>query len=184
MEVILSEYPHGSQSQTSSWDLSLCLTTLPPSSSAKWSSAVISMVNLLCFALWSPTVALHPLWRFWSSHLAPSVMRFPSVWELFLLHDSLTQGTSPYPEICCLFLCLYPLPYCILRRSPCLVGSLGSSAVVQKLFCRSCSTFWWIFDVSVGRKASSLSYSSTIFRFLVLFLNATNPSVSQFPPEI
>ena len=63
-------------------------------------------------------------------------------------------------------------------------GSLGSSAVVQKLFCRSCSTFWWIFDVSVGRKVISLSYSSTIFRFLVLFLNATNPSVSQLPPEM
>ena len=136
------------------------------------------------FALWAPTAALHPVWRFWSSHLAPSVMGFPSVWELFLFHDSLSQGTSPCPEIRCLFLCLYPLPYLILRRSLYLFGSLGSSAIVQKLFCRSCSIFWWIFDVSVGRKVISPSYSSTIFHFLVLFLNATNPSVSQLPPEM
>ena len=42
-------------------------------------------------------------------------------------------------------------------------GSLGSSAVVQKLFCRNCPIFKWIFDVFVGRKAISPSYSSAIF---------------------
>ena len=61
------------------------------------------------------------------------------------------------------FLFLYLWPYLISRRLACLFGNLASSADNQKLFCRSCSIFWWIFEVFVGRQVISPSYSSTIF---------------------
>ena len=51
---------------------------------------------------------------------------------------------------------LYTFPICL---SECLV----SSANIQKLICRSCSTFKWSFDVFVGEKVVSPYYSSTIF---------------------
>ena len=45
-----------------------------------------------------------------------------------------------------------------------LSGSMRSSASIQQVFCRSCSTGRSIFDVFVGRKMISTSYSSTILR--------------------
>ena len=95
--------------------------------------------------------------------LVPLVRGFITVWKLFLLHGSLPQSTGPCPEILYLFLFLYLLPYFIARRLACLFGNLGSSAVNQKLFWRSCYIIWWICDVFVGRLVISPSYSSTIF---------------------
>ena len=45
-----------------------------------------------------------------------------------------------------------------------LLGSLRSSASIQQGFCRSCSTCRCISDVFVGRKAISMSHSSTILK--------------------
>ena len=105
-----------------------------------------------CMALWGLVV---PPW--------------PHLWRGFLMHGnfssfttpSLTWGTSSCPEILCLFLCLYPLSYLVLRRLTCLFGGFRCFSVVQKLFCRSCSKFWWIFDILVGR--ISPTYPSAIF---------------------
>ena len=64
------------------------------------------------------------------------------------------------------FFCLYFLPYLILRRLVCFSGSLGSSASVQML-CGNCSTCRWFFDIFVGEKVVSLSYSFTILQVLL-----------------
>ena len=54
-----------------------------------------------------------------------------------------SEGSGLLPEICCpfffFFFNLYLLPYLILMRLAWLLGSLGSSAIIQKVFC-SCST--------------------------------------------
>ena len=55
------------------------------------------------------------------------------------------------------------------------LGNLVSSASIQKLFCGSCSTFRWcvrithIFDVFVGEKVASPSYSSAILELCPLY---------------
>ena len=49
-----------------------------------------------------------------------------------------------------------------------LLGGLRSSASVQWVFCRSCSTCRCTFDVFVGRKVISTSYSSAILKVLSL----------------
>ena len=61
------------------------------------------------------------------------------------------------------FFYLYLLSYLILRSLAGIFGSLGSLASVQKLYCKSCST--WTF---VERKVISPSYSSTIFSLALL----------------
>ena len=48
------------------------------------------------------------------------------------------------------------------KRMGCLSGCLVSYASIQKLFCKSCSTFKWSFDEFVGEKLVSPSYSSAI----------------------
>ena len=50
------------------------------------------------------------------------------------------------------------------RGVSCLLGGLRSSASVQWVFCRSCSTCRCISDVFVGRKVISTSYSSAILK--------------------
>ena len=68
--------------------------------------------------------------------------------------------------------CLYLLFYLIQRRLVCLSGYLWSPARIQKLLCGNCSTYRWSFDVFVGEKLVSLSYSSAILKPPpVLFLN-------------
>ena len=57
---------------------------------------------------------------------------------------------------------LIPLSCVIPKRLVCFSGYLGSSASVKKLFSGNCSTCWWSFDVFVGEKVGSLSYSSAI----------------------
>ena len=94
---------------------------------------------------------------------------FLSVWKLFLLRAPSPRHRSLARTFCLLFF-LYLLPYIILWRLACLFGSLGSSASVQKVFCRNCSTYWCIFNVFVGIKVIWPSYSSTILDILPLHM--------------
>ena len=50
------------------------------------------------------------------------------------------------------------------EKNICLLGSLRSSASIQLVFCRSCSTCRCISDVFVGRKLISTSYSSATLK--------------------
>ena len=75
------------------------------------------------------------------------------------------QGAGPCPKILFFFfLNLYLLPYLVLRKLACLFGSQGSPTSIQNVFYMSWSTCRCIFDVFVGRKLISLSYSSTILK--------------------
>ena len=64
---------------------------------------------------------------------------------------------------CLIHLCM-PEPKAGAWRVSCLLGSLRSSASIQEVFCRSCSTCRCISDVFVGRKVISTSYSSAILK--------------------
>ena len=87
----------------------------------------------------------------------------PSVWKPFHLHSSLplVQAPSLFFCLCCFF---FLLPYSGTWGVSCLLGDLRSSASVQLVFCRSCSTCRCISDVFVGRKVISTSYSSAILK--------------------
>ena len=122
------------------------------------------MRESLCSALCTPVAALssvalklppcHPP--------SPPVKGLPSMWHRFLLHSSLPKCQGPSLFFClCFFFFLLPYPG---KWGACLLGSLRSSASVQSLFCRSCSTCRCISDVFVGRKVISTSYSSTILK--------------------
>ena len=86
---------------------------------------------------------------------------FPAVWKLLLLHESLPRTVSVPNRFASLFVC-YILSYLFSKRTGCLSGCLVSSASVQKLFHVSSSAFKWSFDIFVGDKVVSQSYSSTI----------------------
>ena len=93
---------------------------------------------------------------------SPPTKGLPSVWKPFLLHSSLPLVQVPSLFFChCFFFFLFPT-----QVHSCLLGSLGFSASIQYVFCRSCSTGRCISDVFVGRKLSSTSYSSAILKLL------------------
>ena len=115
----------------------------------------------------APLLLRSPLWlqSFPPSHpLSPPVKGLPSVWKLFLLHRSIPEVQVPSLFFCLCF-SFFLLPYPGTWGVSCLLGSLRSSASVQYVFYRSCSTCRCIFDVFVGRKVISMSYSSTILKF-------------------
>ena len=56
----------------------------------------------------------------------------------------------------------YTLSYLLSKTMGCLSGCLMPSASIWKLFCGICSAFKCSFSEFVGKKAVSLSYSSTI----------------------
>ena len=87
-------------------------------------------------------------------------------WEGFLLCVNFSFFTPPSPgwvsvpkSFVSVFV-FYILSYLLLKRLGCLSGCLVSSTSIQKLFCRSCSTFKWSFDEFEGNKVVSLAYSS------------------------
>ena len=94
---------------------------------------------------------------------SPPAKGLPSAWKPFLLHSSLplVQAPSVFFCLCCFF---FLLPYPGTWGVSCLLGGLRSSASVQWVFCRSCSTCRCISDVFVGRKMISTSYSSAILK--------------------
>ena len=87
----------------------------------------------------------------------------PSVWKLFLLHSSLPEVQVPSLFFCLCFF-FFLLPYPVTWGVCCLLGSLRSSASVQYVFCRSCSTCRCISDIYVGSMVISTSYSSAILK--------------------
>ena len=116
----------------------------------------------------APLLLRCPLWLQSLPHThppSPPVKGLPSVWKLFLLHSSLPEVQVPSLFFClCSFFFL--LPYPGTWGFSCLLGSLRSSASIQEVFCRSCSTSRCISDVFVGRKVISASYSSSILKVL------------------
>ena len=115
----------------------------------------------------SAPLLLHSPPRLWSSPLchpqSPPAKGLPSVRKPFLLHGSL-----PLVQVLSLFFCLcfffFLLLYPGTWRVSCLLGGLRSSASVQWVFCRSCSTCRCISDVFVETKVISASYSSAILK--------------------
>ena len=90
----------------------------------------------------------------------------PSVWTPFLLHSSLplVQVPSLFFCLCCFF---FLLPSPGTWGVSCLLGGLRSSASIQWVFCRSCSSCRCVSDVLVGRKVISVSYSSAVSKVLL-----------------
>ena len=128
---------------------------------------------ILCVGI-SPLCPLHPcccaLLRGSEASLlchpqSPPKKGLPSVWKPFLLHSSLPLLQVPSLYFF-LFFSFFLLPYLATWGVSCLLGSRRSSASVQYLFCKSCSTCRCISDVFVGRKVISTSYSSTILKLL------------------
>ena len=98
-----------------------------------------------------------PLW-YQSSHWC-------QLWEGFLLHGNFFSFTTPSPGQLSI-LTLNPLSL-FLSLSFVLphfeeIGLSFWGIWVQKLFCGSCSTGRWSFDVFVGERVVSASYSSAI----------------------
>ena len=136
-----------------------------PADASMWATSwlVIADWDDFCefFRFWCPL-------RFQNSPLILPVRRFPIVWK-FLLHNSLPR-TSLSSKILCLPFHFYFLSYFIPERLVCLSGYLGSSTSIQKMFCGSCSTCRRSFDVFVGEKVISPSYSSAVLGLPLLFL--------------
>ena len=133
-------------------------------SAGKGWSEMISVVMSLYFAFWEP-VAVFPYEGTKLPHPAPitACEGVSKHVETFPSSRLSSKWGSPSQDLC-LFIFLYLLSYIILQRLACLFGSLGSSASVQKVFCENCSTSRYIFDVIVGEKLFSLSYSSVILK--------------------
>ena len=102
----------------------------------------------------------------WGSE-APS---HPCQWGDFLACRNFSSFTAPsqkqksHPYSFVSFFFIFLLPYPVMWRISCFFGSLRSPASVQWVLCRSYSTCKGIFDVFVGRKVISTSYSSTILK--------------------
>ena len=89
---------------------------------------------------------------------------FSSVRKCLLLDDFLPWALVPTLKFFVSIFYLYYLFCLILTSLACLFRSLGSSASVQKVFCRSCSTYRYIFDIFVGWNVISTFYAFTILK--------------------
>ena len=98
-------------------------------------------------------------------HNPPSlpVKGLPSVWRPFLLHSSLPEVQVPFLFFCLRFFGVF-LPYPGTWGVSCLLGGLRSSASVQLVFCRSCSTCRCISDVY----GISTAHSSAILKLYLM----------------
>ena len=132
------------------------------------------LAPILCEGI-SPLCPLHPcccalLRGSESSPLPPPISTSEGASqcvETFPLHSSL-----PEVQVLSLFFCLcfffFLLPYPGTWEFSCLWGTLRSFASIQQVFCTSCSTCRCIFDVLVGKKVISTSYSSAILKVVLL----------------
>ena len=118
------------------------------------------MRESLHFTLRTPVAALSSV----GPKLPPSATRNLRPRRGFLVCGNLSFFTAPsYWCRSCLysFVSVFLLPYPGAWGVSCLLGGLRSSASVQWVFCRGCSTCRCISDVFVGRKVIT-SYSSAI----------------------
>ena len=143
-----SEYLHGSQPWSSPWvlipepepwhsvsHLLLCAQACEPLLRWKCCSETNSVVNSLHFAFWEPSVVL-----------LSEVLKFPPVLTCEGVSEFVKTFSFMTPSPECrslsrntfLFFYLHLLPYLILKRLTCIFGSLGSSASVLKVYCKSC----------------------------------------------
>ena len=97
----------------------------------------------------------------------PPVKGLPSVWKPFLLHSSLPLVQVPSLFSCLCFFFFFHLPYPGMWGVSCLLGGLRSSASIQYVFCRSCSTCRCTSVVFVGRQVISTSCSSAILKLFL-----------------
>lgn len=97
-----------------------------------------------CVSLWGDCEKL-PLW--WAPLVPAWWGHFWECAETFLPSRLPPQVADPPLKFFVSFFYLYLLSYITLRRLTCLFESLGSSASIQKVVCRSCSTCRWSFDV-------------------------------------
>ena len=112
--------------------------------------SVLSSTNLfLCSPL-----------RFWSSPW-PCPWRGFWVYKILLLHSSLAEVQDP-SNFLCLFIFLLPFSCYFMWNLACLLGSLRSSTRLHQVFYRW-SRCRYTVGVFVGRKMTSMSYSSDIF---------------------
>ena len=89
-------------------------------------------------------------------------------WECFLIFGNFSPFKTPslgwisVPTSFVSLFILYILSYLLLKTMGCLSGCLMSSASIQKLFCRICSTFTCSFNELVREKVVCSSYSFAI----------------------
>ena len=170
-----SEYLHGSQPQSSPCGLSLKPEPQLPAPThhrgnansflaGKCLSAMISVVNSLQFCLASTCFSI----PFWGSE----ALSCPRSWGVFRVYGNFSTFTNLFlrhqspSQVLCLFIFPYILPYLIQWRLACCFGSLRSSASIQNVFCRSCSTYRCTFDVFVGRRWSFHLTPTPYWKFL------------------
>ena len=170
-----------SQPQSSPWDLTEARASAPSPHPPQRLSRQASRAGecwsapILCAGIF-PLCPPHPCGCALLRGPEASLLRHPQsplvkglarVWKPFLLHSSL-----PEEQISSVFFCLFfLLPYPGTWGVSYLLGSLTSSASVQYVFCRSCSTCRCVSDVFVGRKVISMSYSSAILKLLLHYFS-------------
>ena len=158
--LVPSEYPHRRQPRSSSWGLTPEPEPWDPTPTLCCVSRHVShflvesdiqqqslgwILSVFAFQAPDPVFPSEVL----KLNLTPPMRGFPSMWKLFLLHDSFPWAQIPVLKPLSLFFNLYLLPYVTFIF--CYFGSLQTSAGVQK-FCESCSICRWIFNVFVGKE--------------------------------
>ena len=117
------------------WSRSLSLSTQPPLAvtgmqTASWpgSAGWHWFLCRILFTVFHPLVAVLPSEILkWTS--SPLVMGFPSVWKIFILHNSFPDVQDSFCFLC-LFIFLLPFPYHFMWSLACLFGSLRSTASI------------------------------------------------------
>ena len=125
-------------------------------------TSAISMGNFLQFAFRAPGLLCPPL-RFWSFPLTPPVRKFPSVQKLFLLHNSLPGAQVPAWNS---FVSLFVFIFC-----PTFWGDWfaflklwGPLSTFRRCSVGTVPCADEFFDIFVGEKVISLSYSSAMLK--------------------
>lgn len=115
-----------------------------------------SAISVLSFSILpSRAVSLFSPLRFQS--FSDLSMRGSLCVETSSPHVSLLQGFS-YPSQNN----LSPFSYLTPMKLTCLSGSLRPSASIQKMFCGSCSTCRWFFNIIVRRRCSPILFSAIL----------------------
>ena len=125
----------------------------------------------LVIAVWDDFCEIFQFWcplRFQNSSLILPVRRFPIVWK-FLLHDSLPK-MSLSPQILCLPFIFIFCPTSFQRDWFAFLGIWGHPPAFRRYSVEVVPHADWSFDVFVGEKVISPSYSSAMLGLPFLFL--------------